>query len=199
MTTPVQPANPSAARAHLSRARLPHTQHGVVLIVSLILLVVISMLAVTSIRNAGLSESMAGNVRTTKLATEAAEIALRYCESKALVIATSGVALASAPEQWKNLEAWDGSNSSSTWATTSNSAYVLPLALVNQSGMAITTYQRSPECMVEKETVVTIGTSTFYVITARGFGPEVIPVTSARARPQGTEVWLQSFIQIGTS
>lgn len=63
-----------------------HRQNGVVLIIALILLVVISLLAVTSLRGAGSAESISGNVRTTELATQAAEIALRHCEAAALKV-----------------------------------------------------------------------------------------------------------------
>ena len=173
------------------------------LVISLILLVVISLLAVTSMRNAGSSESVAGNVRTTELATEAAEIALRHCEASVLkamggtaTYATTFVAgnilpAADTPE-WQKMTTWDG---------TSTATFVLPLPLVNQAGMAITTYQRPPECMVERLRVVPPGsstpvTTTTFVITARGFGPEVAAANAARTRPSGSEVWLQSHIEL---
>lgn len=57
-------------------------QRGVVLIIALIMLVVISLLAALSIRNATSTAAVSGNVRTTELATQSAEIALRYCEDR---------------------------------------------------------------------------------------------------------------------
>ena len=41
-----------------------------------------------------------------------------------------------------------------------------------------------------------LSTTSTYVITARGFGPEVPAVDAARSRPRGSEVWLQSTIEI---
>ena len=40
----------------------------------MIMLIIVSLLAVTSMRNASSSESVSGNVRTTELATQAADI-----------------------------------------------------------------------------------------------------------------------------
>lgn len=177
------------------------SNRGVVLIVALILLVVISLLAVTSLRNAGSAESAAGNVRTTEMATQAAELALRYCETTltslisippstaTLIISTTGYPLWSAKDTTTNaMTNWDG---------TSTTANVLPIALVNETSMT-QTFQRPPECMVEAQPVwvgSTVNSSFSYVITARGFGPEVAAADAARTRPAGTEVWLQSTVQ----
>lgn len=199
----------------VSRAHLPHQQRGVVLIISLVLLVVISLLAVTSLRNVSSSESVASNVRTSELATQAAEIALRHCEdsvqqvvkSSCAPVITTTFTLAkilpySAVPSWSlrntanELINWDGVNSTET--------FVLPLSLVNQAGMANTTYQRPPECMVEplpmKVTDASgtsaLNTTAAFVITARGFGPEVAAADANRKRPTGTEVWMQSHIEL---
>jgi type IV pilus assembly protein PilX len=170
-------------------------QRGVVLVVALIMLVIISLLAALSVRNATSSESVSGSVRTTELATQAAEIALRYCEDAVLQIASGSVTLASVPTilsyveppQWKNMNNWDSASSTLT--------FVLPASAVT-NGAAPTAYKRVPECMVEREPVFANGalsaTST-YVITARGFGPEV---PSGKGRPIGSEIWLQSTLEL---
>lgn len=181
-----------------------HRQRGVVMIVALILLVVISLLAVTSMRSATSAEAVAGNVRTTELATQAAEIALRHCESSAtkitLLIANpsdtsseaayttdmtnANILRATTSVQWQ---------STATWDSTSTATYVLPSALVGGTA----TYKRPPECMIESLTgTTTVGTNAAFVITARGFGPEVAAADNSRSRPIGTEVWLQSTIEI---
>lgn len=211
MTLLSPPANRPAKKTRALRVRPPHPQHGVVLIIALIILVVISLLAVTSMRNVGSTESVAGNVRTTELATQAAEIALRHCESSVVKISRIAGGDTTSPEatyattfvdtniltastgttaQWQSLATWD---------STATATFVLPLDLVNQTGMTITTYKRPPECMVESLPVVLTGsaalsTTASFVVTARGFGPEVAAADGARARPQGTEVWLQSTI-----
>lgn len=184
---------------------LPHAgqQSGVVLVIALILLVVISLLAVTSLRNAGSSESIAGNVRTTELATQAAEIALRHCEASAIQLAratpiadstyyaTDFPVASIAPVGsvlWQSTATWDSGTSTAT--------YILPSAIFGAGGT--TTYKRAPECMIEllkgsMPTGVASVTPSSFVITARGFGPEVAAGTG---RPQGSEVWLQSTIEI---
>ncbi|CAN5379715.1 hypothetical protein BH10PSE16_BH10PSE16_03660 [soil metagenome] len=197
LTLPVQLEYRPVMKRGLPRcSALPHAEHGVVLVIALVLLVLISLLAVTSLRNAGSSESVAGNVRTTELANQAADIALRYCEFKALEMATAGVTPDSTPDQWRTPATWDTPNTEKPWDGTSTSAFVLPAALVNHAGITYDTYKRPPECMVEKLSAVTTGTSTFYIITARGFGPEVAVADAARSRPVGSEIWLQSNIEL---
>ena len=64
-----------------------HEQGGIVLVITMIMLIIFSLLATTTMRNASSSERISGNVRTTELATQAAEIALRHCESSATKVA----------------------------------------------------------------------------------------------------------------
>ena len=201
MKTPAVPAPRAATRTPLAYAPRHQAERGIVLVIALILLVIISLLAVTSLRNAGSSESVAGNVRTTELATQAADIALRHCESSAIQItkrianASDTSAQATYPttlveanvqrvttaDQWKSVSNWD---------STTTAVFVLPSTLVGNTA----TYQRPPECMVESLTGVTpTGPPASFVITARGFGPEVAAGTG---RPAGTVVWLQSTIEI---
>lgn len=201
MKTPAVPAPRAATRTPLAYAPRHQAERGIVLVIALILLVIISLLAVTSLRNAGSSESVAGNVRTTELATQAADIALRHCESSAIKItkriandsdtsaqATYPTTLVEAnvqrvttADQWKSVSNWD---------STTTAVFVLPSDLVGNTA----TYQRPPECMVESLTGVTpTGPPASFVITARGFGPEVAAGTG---RPAGTVVWLQSTIEI---
>ena len=174
---------------------LQKSQRGVVLVVALILLVVVSLLAATAVRNSDSNEAVAGNVRTTELAMEAAEIALRYCEDLVLKIPKS-------PEEetddkakrnhWASRENWDKKP---------DMVYVFPLDLLKQSNIQ-KTYSRSSECMFEKifmpKEIVQTSTngSRFYLVTARGFGPEVAEVDKNRSRPVGTEIWLQTHIEI---
>lgn len=206
-------AVPSSSLARVSSSR---DQSGVVLVIALVLLVVMSLLAATSLHNVSSSESVASNVRTTELATQAAEIALRHCEDSVQQVIKSSCAKLitttftsanilpySDPPKWSArasstgaLTNWDGSGSTSV--------FVLPLGLVNQIGMATATYQRAPECMVEPLPMrITDASGTgdlnedsAFVITARGFGPEVATADADRQRPLGTEVWLQSHIEL---
>ena len=177
-------------------------QRGVVLIIALVLLLVVALLTLNSMRNASSSENVAGNARTTELATQAADLALRHCEASLLSLmggvapyATTFVAAnvlpAVQPPKWQDMSIQSG------WDSNTASVFVLPLALVNQPGMTFDAYQRSPECMVEIISADTTANSVFYVVTARGFGPEVPAlVGGARVRPEGSEIWLQSNIEL---
>ena len=213
MTMPARTANCPATKTQVPNV-LHASQRGVVLIISLILLVVISLLAVTSMRNAGSSESVSGNVRRTELATEAAEIALRFCEEHVLTVIDSSPPLTMTPTPQTNPPTpiilaptdppkWQDKLTSTSWDTKDSPAAASAPLLenkVNQAGIA-KTYQRPPECMIEMQfppggSNKTLTRMSSFVITARGFGPEVLSADSARSRPQGSEVWLQSHIQI---
>lgn len=190
----------------------PRSQRGVVLLITLIVLAIISVLAITSVRNASSSESVSGNVRLTELATQSAELALRHCERSLLSELTKespggtsnyvstfvkanilAEPVPPAPPHWKNLATWD---------STSPDVFILPLPMLNQASMSKTTYQRPPECMVERMTVWLGASSgatgptdnTSFLITSRGFGPEVAAADSSHTRPVGSEIWLQSQI-----
>ena len=181
---------------------------GVVLIVVLIVLGLLSLLAATSLHNAGSTESIAGNVRTTELANQSAEIALRHCESLAVGFAQAGSDPSPVTMDWLTAANWDKKTSTAT---------VLGLDKVNPSGLLI--YKRPPECTVAALTVMVTGqdvmsadgtdfervlstdgiatnSKSTYLITARGFGPEVAAADANRSRPVGTEVWLQSQIKV---
>lgn len=177
-------------------------QRGVVLIIALVLLLVIALLTLNSMRNASSSENIAGNARTTELATQAADLALRHCEASLLFLmggvtpyATTFVAAnvlpATQPPKWQDMSTQSG------WDSNTAPVFVLPLALVNQPGMTFDTYRRSPECMVETVSADTTANSVFYVVTARGFGPEVPAlIGGVRIRPEGSEIWVQSNIEL---
>lgn len=204
-----QSVNGFIAETHLKRPTPRAEERGVVLVIALILLVIISLLAVTTMRNTGSTESVSGNVRTSALAFQSAELALRYCERSVSGIVSSMATVAAggsptytatAPEftatnilptsttpQWQGTTVWD---------STSTSTYILGLtATVNQTGLTAT-YQRPPECMVVTQPVMVgpgaISTTASFIVTARGFGPEVAAADSARSRPVGSVVWLQS-------
>jgi type IV pilus assembly protein PilX len=175
------------------------SQRGVVLVIALLMLVVISLVASLSVRNATSSEAVSGSVRTTQLAMQAAEVALRYCERSVVDIVNSTTTFttnfaAGNIQPYSSTPKW---TSTTLWDTTNTAVFVLPATSVNASGIS-TTFARMPECMVEtipeaNASGATTATNT-YVITARGFGPEV--TSAAGTRPTGSEVWLQSTIVI---
>lgn len=189
---PSHPNTPSLQQAPPRAGKRAHSQRGVVLVVALIMLIVISLLAAISVRNASSSEAVSGNIRTTELATQAAEIALRYCETAVQqIVAGTGtmaplptVLAEASPPNWRDMNNWDGAGSATA-------TFVIPESSVNTT-TATAAFKRAPECQVERMTVGSSATSTF-VITARGFGPEVAAGTG---RPQGSEIWLQSTFEL---
>jgi len=78
-----------------------HGQRGFALVVGLVLLVVMSLLAVTGVRSTILQERMAGNMHDRNLAFQAAEAALRHGEMNVDALAVvSPRTEAYDPEAW---------------------------------------------------------------------------------------------------
>ena len=171
------------------------SQRGVVLIMSLLMLVIVSLLAMTTMKSALSSESISGGVRHTQLAQQAAEMALRYCENAVYDHANGTASLPSGlvVQDFSATPKWQGG--STTWDEINPAIYVLPLNEVNNNGAP---YKRPPECLVEH--LAAPGTAehnTVFAITARGFGPEVAKVDSSPdRRPRGSEVFLQSTLEL---
>lgn len=196
--------SPQALASHRRRSSWTHgrsrpsAQRGVVLIIALVMLVVVSLLTTLSIRSATSTEKVSGNVRTTELASQAAEIALRYCEDAVVQLVFGPVTFPATPDIL-DYEATPRWRDPANWDIAGTDAFIVPGTYVNQTGSPVT-FNRPPECMVERMPVVTtagaISTTSTYVITARGFGPEVSAADAARSRPEGSEVWMQSTIEL---
>ena len=171
------------------------SQQGVVLIMSLVMLVIVSLLAITTMKSALSSESVSGGVRLNQLAHQAAEMALRHCEDAVFNNANNTAPLPSglSIQEFSAKPGWQGG--STTWDQNNPAIYVLPLTDVNNNGAP---YQRPPECLVEH--LAADGTparNTVFVVTARGFGPEVAKVgDSPDRRPKGSETFLQSTLEL---
>ena len=186
-------------------------QNGIVLVLALIMLVVISLLTALAVRNATSSEAVNSNVRQTQLASQAAETALRYCEDAVINLVAAGTAtfnFTSPPSSASfTLDATYISDMvagtptsmvAANWDTTT-AAYkilVIPTASVNRAGIT-STFNRPPECMVDRLSPSASATySKNFTITARGFGPEVAAANGTRDRPVGSEVWMQSSLEL---
>ena len=178
------------------------TQQGAVLIIVLIMLGILSMMAATSLHNAQSTESISGSTRNTELASQAADIALRHCTEsvkKRMAMKNSGTESEAARYVTSFTEAHITStdkppawhDAAGQWDTPSQYVFVLPLDLLGKT----TLYKRAPECMVKS---LTATPSDHFIITARGFGPEVAAAGTKGSRPMGTEVWLQTHIDLQT-
>lgn len=152
-------------------------QSGAALIFALIFLLLLSIIGVTAMQSSTLEERMAGNVRDTNLAFQAAELALRTGEQQmdAVNIPTFS---ATGPFRQPIVSAtiastWDAYNWSadSTLVTTSlsgidstnNPRYVVE-QVVSSAALA------SSGSAVDLESVQKMETPTVYRITAKGVG-----------------------------
>jgi type IV pilus assembly protein PilX len=169
-------------------------QAGVVLIIALIMLVVLSMVAVAAVKSTLSTEVSTNNSRTYSLAMQAAEAALRHCETLAQNSMKSPVVVPNqVPEAapasgvayfWEDVaNNWDA-----TGFTTHNGVVSSSTDINDSSTQGL--YKRFPECMIQ---YVQSGNTQKFIVTARGFGPDVPALAGTTpAKPIGTEVWLQS-------
>lgn len=190
-----------------------HEQRGVLLIVVLIMLMVLSILASVSIRGASSSEQVSNQSRVSNLAQQAAEAALRYCETQVQAYEANpatGFAPAPAPfgagakYHWEAgagdtqapagakapMSNWDEIDAAKNAFVASNILKVLPTFTAVGDAGALVYFKRKPECM--SQYLAGDATLKTFITTARGFGPEV-GAKDGNA-PEGTEVWLQSML-----
>jgi hypothetical protein len=155
------------------------------------MLALLSMAAAASLHEAQSTESIAGSTRNTELASQAAEIALSYCEDYVKQVVNQSLDNQITDPHilpLSNTPAWQ--DGAAKWDKLSTQIIVLPLSYLGN----IPLYKRAPECLTE----FVEDEPNFYtiVITARGFGPEVAPAGPERLRPVGTEVWLQTQFSV---
>ncbi|WP_338845675.1 PilX N-terminal domain-containing pilus assembly protein [Massilia sp. W12] len=127
---------------------LKHQQHGVVLPVVLIFMVVMMLLGVSAVRNITLEEKMAANSRSQNLAFQAAEQALRSCEVllqqgqvhlvRILPRGPVEVAANKFQEYWEIPANWNGANS-----------FAVPISASEAQLNNVMLAAERPRCMVE--------------------------------------------------
>jgi len=152
-------------------------QSGAALIVALVMLLVMTLIAITASRTSVLQERMAGNLRQDTVAFEGAEATLRIGENwigdqvgGARPVAVTPTACGSPPCDLLALNTLDPFDDTNTWGT-------------NDVRTAIDAMEKlvaDPEFFIEQQQIVqdslTIGTSTdtsariYYRVTARSFG-----------------------------
>ena len=163
------------------------SQKGIVLLVTLIMIGIMSMIAVSAIRGSSMQEAMAGNLHDRNLAFQAAEAGLRYAENDVLEngadyvfedanglyedqnkpLSTEGSVRNWTPDQWKD---------NSIQLEDSDLSVELPAY---------------PQYVIEKIGTVVDATgspSTIYRITSRAFG-----LTGS------SEVIVQSTYEVGSA
>ena len=157
-----------------------------------IMLVIIGMSSALLARNSLSADQVSANVRAEAQASEAAQIALAYCETEATK-ATADSAITIKPQQgtpvWKTFSHWMESAGSAN----------APVTLTEEQLATTTTAfkaNKMPQCMAEYETA---GASSdqVVVVTARGFSPDYSEDTDGRTT-SGSVVWVQSILRLAT-
>lgn len=159
----------------------PTGQHGAVLIVSLLLLLIMTVLGVTALSTNSLEEHIAGNLRDQDLAFQASESGVRACEGDVLnnilagqFTATCAQGLcvpASSPppatQVWENstLDVWTGTTKSRQLANTLLNVAAQPRYIIED-------VTNSLGCLPGESCVVGFGQTpvSLYRCTARGVG-----------------------------
>jgi type IV pilus assembly protein PilX len=186
-------------------------QHGVVLVITLILIVILSLLGTFAIRNATQSERSINGIRSAEVAREAAETALRFCEQVAIFDADGkdyteygsdgvrsriiGTAIGSESD---TAAAW---RIDSNW--TDNKAISVPIAYSNKStgGTAdidALQFTTQPRCLIQKIETASTPKLTGYLITGRGFANNAKFSPATGKSTQGAESWMQSVLTRGS-
>ncbi|WP_051236181.1 pilus assembly PilX family protein [Ottowia thiooxydans] len=185
----------------------PTSEKGVVLVITLILIVVLSLLGTFAIRNANQTERVVNGVRTSQVAQEAAETALRFCEQivhfsdagkdyteygttnlKEKVILTNITSEQDTNAEWRTASNWIGNN-----------VIDVPDAYVNKYKNASVDPDASPLAIAPKCLIQRIRSSSTpplvgYLITARGFANNANYDTSTGKTTNGAEAWMQSIL-----
>lgn len=198
---PLPGANPAARRAEGSPVTTPQSatpaswhpeagtrQQGMALIVALVLLAVIGLTSAAVMRGSLNSDLMANTARVQSLATQAAHLALRYCESE-LVKPSPAIPVLAArasgePGQWEDF---------GKWFPEGGDARTVPDAWLKSADGGVSATQRSPQCLAEHSPLG----GTAYIVTARGFSPDFSEDSRGRTQT-GSVVWLQSQLLLGS-
>jgi Tfp pilus assembly protein PilX len=149
--------------------RLATRQRGVVLPLALVMLVMVTLIAVVALRGVTTEERISANLRSSSVAFEQSELALRYCEQIALV---GGAPLDAARIDSTSVTglAWRNPNN---WSTTFAKLQQPPIAQYLDPARPVT----APACLIEAvraplDTTVTSSRveNAAFTVTARGFG-----------------------------
>lgn len=145
--------------------RSARSQHGAVLIIALVMLLLITMASIVTIRSSTMEERMAGNARDRDKALQAADAAVRTCLRQLTVDVPStftGTILAPTTSGTEN---WDVE---ANWAAGApNSVEVV----MTNAGLST-----NPRCMVER-----LGSGDNYRVTGRAVGGAATSVVILQA------------------
>lgn len=161
------------------------SQSGVTLIVAMVVLVVIGLASAAVMRGALSSDLAVNNTRVQSLASQAAQVALKYCESQ-VVAPTPAITILAAPGADEHM-AWE------LFANWSNAGMVndIPVEFV-KSELSSFGPAQVPQCIAQRSVA---GTANVIVITARGFSPDY-DADDAGNTETGSVVWMQYILAV---
>ncbi|MBN8486856.1 MAG: hypothetical protein J0M20_03845 [Burkholderiales bacterium] len=160
------------------------------LIIALVMLVVIGLASAAVMRSSLTSDVVSNNARVHTLAQQAAQLALRFCETQIELESKDWVggftihAASAGNPYWQSFETWHGGGAVS--------AVNLPDAVLGSedSSFKPTTV---PQCLAEWTDTVPGGKT--IIVTARGFSPDYDQTGDGR-QTAGSVVWLQSTLSV---
>lgn len=168
---------------HFFPRRPQAAQHGIALIVVLVMLTVISLVSGASLRAALSAEQITHNVRLESLAKEAAHIGLRHCEEALLqtppALTVHPAPVPPAPALWTLWSSWHGPHAL---------AHTVPTSAMSSADSAFVPAAR-PACLLETHPAH----PDLITVTARGFSPDH-QADSAGRTTRGAMAWVQSVV-----
>ncbi|MBQ0961361.1 hypothetical protein KAK06_20560 [Ideonella sp. 4Y11] len=169
---------------------LASRQRGVTLIIALVMLVVIGLASAAVMRSSLTSDVVSNNARLHTLAQQAAQLALRFCEtqverdSKDWLGGFTIHAASPGDPYWQTFATWQGG--------AAVEAVKVPGSVLASADSSFTP-TTTPQCLAEWSTAVP-GTKSI-IVTARGFSPDYDQTDTGR-QTAGSVVWLQSTLRI---
>jgi type IV pilus assembly protein PilX len=180
----VKPA-PSLRRRGASSSR----QRGVTLIIALVMLVVIGLASAAVMRSSLTADVVSNNARVHTLAQQAAQLALRFCETQVQRESKDWIGgfkihdASTGDPYWESFDSWQGG---------SLKAITVPDAVLH-SGDSSFKPSTPPQCLAEWTNALP-GVRTI-IVTARGFSPDFDQNDEGR-QTAGSVVWLQSTLRV---
>jgi type IV pilus assembly protein PilX len=178
-------------RRSLRHGRSP-AERGVALIVALVVLVIIGLTSAAVMRGALSSDLVTNNTRVQTLATQAAQVALKYCETQLGLPPPIPIILLPAPPDpdtpldWLDFGNWSDVDK----VNTVKEEYM-------KSELSTFAPSRMPQCMAQRSTVgVGAAAKPTIVVVARGFSPDYQADGNTGATLAGSVVWLQYILAV---
>ncbi len=164
--------------------------------IALIMLVIISFAGLLSARNSASYEQFSNNMRTTQVARQSAEAALRHCERVAMdQTENEGVNFVADAAKIVSTKLTDPELDSAAWKTKANwvdgAANLITVSLEHSNDVKdAAKIKNDPSCIIQPLR------DDQYLITARGLSNDA-QLDNNGQLTAGSEVWLQSILKQG--